>query len=77
MEKTIEARYEDGVFIPKTPVDLEDNAEVRLIIESKPKIYDDEEDPSGYKTVRSFIGFIKTAPEGVPIARDHDKYLDE
>ncbi len=76
MAKTVEATYEDGVFKPKTPVDLEDNADVLLIIESKPKIYDDEEDPSGYKTVRSFIGFIKTAPEGVPIARDHDKYLD-
>ena len=77
MEKAIEAKYQDGVFKPKTPVDLEDNADVLLIIESKPKIYDDEEDPSGYKTVRSFIGFIKTTPEDVPIARDHDKYLDE
>lgn len=77
MAKTIEATYEDGVFKPKTPVELEDKATVRLIIESEPTIYDDEEDPSGYKTVQSFIGFIKTAPEGVPIARDHDRYLDE
>jgi len=77
MGKTIEATYEDGVFKPKTPVELEDHADVHLIIESKPKVYDDEEDPSGYKTARSFIGFIKTAPEDVPIARDHDEHLDE
>ncbi len=75
MEKTIEATYENGVFKPKSPVELEDKAEVRLTIESKPKIYDDQEDPTGMKTVKSFIGFIKNAPEGVPIARDHDKYL--
>ena len=77
MAKTVEATYEDGVFKPKTPVDIEDKATVRLIIESDPTIYGDDEDPTGHKTVRSFIGFIKTAPEGVPIARDHDQYLDE
>ncbi len=77
MTKTVDAVYENGVFRPKTPVELEDKAEVRLLIESKPRIYDDEEDPTGWKTVRNFIGFITEAPEGVHIARDHDKYLDE
>ena len=77
MAKTVEATYEDGVFKPKTPVDIEDKATVRLIIETEPTIYDDDEDPTGHKTVRSFIGFIRTAPEGVPIARDHDQFLDE
>lgn len=77
MTKTVEAVYENGVFRPKAPVELEDKAEVRLLIETKPIIYDDEEDPTGWKTVRNFIGFITEAPEGVPIARDHDKYLDK
>jgi len=77
MAKTIEATYENGVFKPKEPIELEDKSEVRLTVESKPKIYDDKEDPTGMKTVKSFIGFIKNAPEGVPIARDHDKYLYE
>jgi hypothetical protein len=27
------------------------------------------------KDPRDFVGFIKDAPEGVPIARDHDKYI--
>ena len=71
MAKTIEATYENGVFKPKEPIELEDKSEVRLTVESKPKIYDDKEDPTGMKTVKSFIGFIKNAPEGVPIARDH------
>ena len=77
MTKTIEAVYEKGVFKPKEPVDLEEKSEVRIIIESTPKVYSEEEDPTGWKTARSLIGFIKNAPKGVPIARDHDEYLDE
>jgi predicted DNA-binding antitoxin AbrB/MazE fold protein len=77
MVKTIEATYENGVFKPKEPIELEDKAEVCLTFESKPRIYDDNEDPTGKKTVNSYIGFIKNAPEGVPIARDHDRYLYE
>ena len=66
---TVKAIYEDGVFKPKEKVDLEEKTEVEL--EIKPAIPEDgdEDDP------RSFVGFIKNAPKGVPIARDHDKYL--
>lgn len=77
MEKTIEAVYENGVFIPKEPVDLDEKAEVRLHIESNSGTADEDDDPTGWKAARRFIGFIKDEPEGVPVARDHDKYLDE
>jgi len=68
-EMTVKAIYEDGVFKPKEKVELEDKTEVELEIKPTPSQYEDEDDP------RSFVGFIKDAPEGVPIARDHDKYL--
>jgi hypothetical protein len=48
-------------------VDLKDKTEVEL--EIKPARGAREMDP------RDFVGFIKDAPEGVPIARDHDKYI--
>ena len=76
MTKTIEAVYEKGVFKPKEPVDLEEKSEVRIIIESKPEL-DEDDDPTGWKAAQRFIGLIKDEPEGVPVAREHDKYLYE
>ena len=77
MVKTIEATYENGVFKPKEPVELGDKTVVRLHIESPPQTPDEDDDPTGWKAARRFIGFIKDEPKGVPVARDHDKYLDE
>ncbi|MGH9324962.1 MAG: antitoxin AF2212-like protein [Vicinamibacteria bacterium] len=64
---TVKAIYEDGVFKPKEKVALADKTEVEL--EIKPARGPRKMDP------RDFVGFIKDAPEGVPIARDHDKYI--
>jgi predicted DNA-binding antitoxin AbrB/MazE fold protein len=64
---TIKAVYEDGVFKPVEKVELEDKTEVEL--EIKPARGARKMDP------RSFVGFIKNSPKGVPIARDHDKYI--
>jgi predicted DNA-binding antitoxin AbrB/MazE fold protein len=74
MTKTIEAVYEKGVFKPKEPVDLEEKSEVRIIIEGK---LDEDDDPTGWKAAQRFIGLIKDEPEGVPVARNHDKHLYE
>ena len=67
---TVKAIYEDGVFKPKEPVPLEDHAEVELEIRTTARLAAGEGDP------RRFIGFIKDAPEGVPLAAEHDFYLD-
>jgi len=64
---TVKAIYEDGVFKPQEKVELEDKTEVEL--EIKPARGERKLDP------RDFVGFIKDAPEGVPIARDHDNYI--
>ena len=74
MTKIIEAVFEKGVFKPKEPVDLEENSEVRIIIESKP---DEGDDQTGWKAAKRFIGLIKDETEGVPVARNHDKHLYE
>jgi len=66
-DMTVKAIYEDGVFKPKEKVELEDRTEVEL--EIKPARGTRKLDP------RDFVGFIKDAPEGVPIARNHDKYI--
>lgn len=66
---TVKAVYEDGVFKPKEKVELAEKTEVEL--EFKLARGAKKMDP------HDFVGFIKDAPEGVPIARDHDDYLNK
>ena len=73
MTTAVKAVYENGVFRPKEPVDLQEKTEVEVLIPTSAPT--DDEDPTGWKAAERFIGFIKDAPEGEPIARDHDKYL--
>ena len=74
MGTSVDAIYEDGVFKPDQPVSLKDKTRVHLVIEAAaPTVGDD--DPTGWKTSDSFVGFIKNAPEGEPIAREHNKHL--
>ena len=69
---TVRAIYVDGVFRPQGPVALEERAEVEIEVkEPAPSLVADEGDP------RSFVGFIKNAPKGVPLAQDHDEHLDD
>ena len=42
---TVKAIYEDGVFKPKEPVDLEEKAEVEVILPTAPSLAED--DPTG------------------------------
>jgi len=67
---TVMAIYEDGVFKPMEKVELEDKTKVELDFRlAETTEFEDEDDP------RSFVGFIKNAPKGVPISQDHDKYI--
>jgi predicted DNA-binding antitoxin AbrB/MazE fold protein len=68
---TVKAIYEDGVLKPKAPLPLKEHEEVEIDVHRAIPPMADDEDP------RSFVGFIKDAPEGVPLARDHDEYLDK
>lgn len=67
---TVKAIYEDGVFKPKEPVALDERTEVELEVRTPAPPARGEADPRG------FVGFIKNAPEDVPLAQHHDLYLD-
>jgi predicted DNA-binding antitoxin AbrB/MazE fold protein len=70
MTTAVKAIYEDGVFKPKEPVDLEERTEVEVLIPTPAPAQDD--DPTGWKTIRRLIGIIKDAPPD--LAENHDKY---
>lgn len=73
---TVKAIYEDGVFKPKEPVALEDKAEVELEIKSThPPTAQDDDDPTGWKAAREFIGMWKGGTPGEAVGEDHDEYL--
>jgi predicted DNA-binding antitoxin AbrB/MazE fold protein len=74
----VEAVYEgNGVLKIEKAVALKEKAKVRLVIDAEPDamVPAEDDDPTGWKTARRFIGIWKGAPKGEPIARDHDKHL--
>ncbi len=75
MTTAIKAIYENGVFKPKEPVQLEEHAEVEVLIPTRAPV--DSDDPTGWKTIDRLIGCIEDTPPGEAIGRDHDKYLYE
>ena len=73
---TVKAVYEDGVLKPKNPLPFKEHEEVEIDVRRVSAAEVEDDDPTGWKTARAFVGMIKNAPKGVPIARDHDDYLD-
>jgi predicted DNA-binding antitoxin AbrB/MazE fold protein len=72
---TVKAIYENGVFRPVEPVNLEEKAEVDLEIRPVSKApAEEDDDPTGWKTADELIGFIKEGPRG-SFGRDHDEYI--
>jgi predicted DNA-binding antitoxin AbrB/MazE fold protein len=71
MTTAVKAVYENGVFKPKEPVELEEKTEVEVLIPSPPAA---DDDPTGWKTADELIGFIKDGPKG-PIGREHDEQI--
>ena len=67
----VDAVFEGGLFRPKTPVALQEHAEVRLVIETGAGVAT----IAGDDPADEFVGFIKDAPEGLALAADHDLHL--
>lgn len=67
----IKAIYENGVFRPHEPVNLEEHSEVEVMIPAPAA--PDEDHPTGWKAAEALIGFIKDAP--ADMAEHHDQYL--
>lgn len=68
---TVKAIYENGVFKPREPVNLEEHTEVEVLIPAPATT--DADDPTGWKAAQALIGFIKDAP--ADMAEQHDRYL--
>lgn len=70
--KTIRAIYEKGVFRPVESVDLPDNTEVRLRVESEPS-------PKGRSTLAAIADLAEEFPDNPDLPEDlaaqHDHYL--
>jgi predicted DNA-binding antitoxin AbrB/MazE fold protein len=78
MTIAVAAVYEDGVLKPEQPIALKDKAKVRLVIETPEAdeaVPVDNEDPTGWKTARRFIGMWKGGTPGEAVGAEHDKYL--
>ena len=73
MTTPVKAVYEDGVFKPKEPVNLRDKTEVEVLIPSEP--VQDDDDPTGWKAAREFIGMWKGGTPGENVGEEHDKYI--
>ena len=66
---TVKAIYQNGVFRPKEPVDLEEHTEVEVLIPEMSSPH--AEDPTGWKAAEALIGFIEDAP--ADMAENHDQ----
>jgi predicted DNA-binding antitoxin AbrB/MazE fold protein len=76
MTVAVEAIYENGVLRPEKPLGFKEHARVRVIIEDEAAVQaTEDDDPTGWKTARRFIGLWKDAPAGEPIAAEHDQHL--
>jgi len=71
MSTVVKAVYEDGVFKPKEPVNLQEKAEVEVILPSEPEL--DVDDPTGWKASDSVIGSVTSGISD--ISEKHDDYL--
>jgi predicted DNA-binding antitoxin AbrB/MazE fold protein len=70
MTTAVKAIYEDGVFKPKQPVQLQERTEVDVLIRTQAR---SDGDPTGSVAAQVLIGFIVDALEDM--AEHHDKYL--
>lgn len=74
MTTAVKAIYENGVFKPVAPVDLEEHSEVEVLIPVN-AMPQDEDDPTGWKAARKAIGFITEELVDEDVALNHDRYL--
>lgn len=77
MATVVRAIFENGVLKPEEPVELEEQKHYVLRIEPAAEAAtagEVDDDPTGWKTARRFIGLWKDAPAS-DLAENHDKYI--
>lgn len=72
MIAAVKVVYEDGVLKPKEPLELEEHAEVEVLIMTRPKA--DDDDPTGWKTARELIGCTEPLI-AKNVSEDPDQYI--
>lgn len=74
MTTAVKAIYENGVFKPVAPVDLEEHSEVEVLIpvHAMPQ---DEDDPTGWKAARKVIGLITEELVDEEVDLNHDLHI--
>jgi predicted DNA-binding antitoxin AbrB/MazE fold protein len=79
MTITVTAVYEGGVLKLEKPIDLKENSKVHVTIEAEPEAASaiEEDDPTGWKAAREFIGMWKDAParSSASLSEDHDRVI--
>ena len=75
MTINVDAVYEDGVLKPERPLALKEKSRVRVTIEAEEAPAAKDDDPTGWKTARAFIGMWKDGTPGESVGEDHDEYI--
>jgi predicted DNA-binding antitoxin AbrB/MazE fold protein len=68
MATAVKAVYENGVFKPKEPVDLEEKTEVEVLIPTAAPA----DDATGWKAMREFIGLAGENAGSGKASEEHD-----
>jgi hypothetical protein len=71
MATVVKAVYENGVFKPKEPLQLQERTEVEVLIPAQSPADDDQ---AGWAAARALIGFIDDAPANMAEHHDHSLY---
>jgi len=76
----VTAVYEGGgVLKLEKPIDLKEQSKVHVIIETEPEAASaaEDDDPTGWKAARQFIGMWKDAParSSTSLSQDHDRVI--
>lgn len=69
---TVKVIYEHGVFRPTEPVSLPEHAEAEVLIPSSAPA---EDDPTGWKAMREFIGLAGESAGSGNASENHDAII--
>ena len=72
MTTAVKAVYENGVFKPKEPVNLQDKTEVEVLIPTNASAQDDA---TGWKAMREFIGLAGENAGSGRASEEHDTII--
>jgi predicted DNA-binding antitoxin AbrB/MazE fold protein len=80
MTITVTAVYEGGgVLKLEKPIDLKAKSKVHVTIEAEPEVTSAlvDDDPTGWKAAREFIGMWRDAParSSASLSEDHDRVI--